>query len=96
MMQMKVFYLKTPMQLSGGQQQRVSIARALIHEPKIIIADEPTGNLDKKTANEVIELFFEYIEKNNAGMVLVTHDESLAYKCDKVYRLENKELKKVK
>jgi putative ABC transport system ATP-binding protein len=83
-------------ELSGGQQQRVSIARVLTKKPHIIFADEPTGNLDKKTANEVIELFFEYIEKNNAGMVLVTHDESLAYKCDKVYRLENKELKKVK
>ena len=79
-------------ELSGGQQQRVSIARVLTKKPHIIFADEPTGNLDKKTANEVIELFFEYIEKNNAGMVLVTHDESLAYKCDKVYRLENKEL----
>jgi len=83
-------------ELSGGQQQRVSIARVLTKKPKIIFADEPTGNLDKKTANEVMNLFFEYIEQNDAGMILVTHDESLAYKCSKVYVLENKELKKVK
>jgi len=83
-------------ELSGGQQQRVSIARVLTKKPKIIFADEPTGNLDKKTANEVMNLFFEYIEQNDAGMILVTHDESLAYKCSEVYMLENKELKKVK
>jgi len=83
-------------ELSGGQQQRVSIARVLTKKPRIIFADEPTGNLDKTTANEVINLFFEYIQNNDAGMILVTHDESLAYRCAKVYMLENKELKKVK
>jgi len=83
-------------ELSGGQQQRVSIARVLTKKPCIIFADEPTGNLDKKTANEVINLFFEYIDINDAGMILVTHDESLAYKCSKVFMLENKELKRVK
>lgn len=82
-------------ELSGGQQQRVSIARVLTKKPRIIFADEPTGNLDKKTANEVMSLFFEYCEKDNAGMVLVTHDEELAHKCNKVYRLENKELVRV-
>ena len=83
-------------ELSGGQQQRVSIARVLTKKPKILFVDEPTGNLDKITANEVMNIFFEYIEKNSAGMVLVTHDEQLAFKCHKVYRLENKELIKVK
>ena len=83
-------------QLSGGQQQRISIARVLTKQPRLIFADEPTGNLDKETANEVMELFFEYCEENNAAMVLVTHDETLAFKCKKVYRLENKELVKVK
>jgi len=83
-------------ELSGGQQQRVSIARVLTKKPRIIFADEPTGNLDKTTAHEVINLFFEYIQKNSAGMILVTHDEDLAYSCDKVYLLEDKELKKVK
>ncbi len=83
-------------ELSGGQQQRVSIARVLTKKPRIIFADEPTGNLDKKTALNVMELFFEYIEDNSAGLILVTHDESLAYQCKKVYRLENKQLKAVK
>ncbi|MFA6192377.1 MAG: ABC transporter ATP-binding protein [Sulfurimonas sp.] len=82
-------------ELSGGQQQRVSIARVLTKKPRIIFADEPTGNLDKQTANEVMNLFFEYCKNNNAGMILVTHDEELAHKCDKVYRLENKELVRI-
>ncbi|MBA1432231.1 MAG: ATP-binding cassette domain-containing protein [Epsilonproteobacteria bacterium] len=79
-------------ELSGGQQQRVSIARVLTKKPSIIFADEPTGNLDTATAHEVMELFFEYLQANEAGMVLVTHDETLAHMCDKIYRLENKEL----
>jgi len=83
-------------ELSGGQQQRVSIARVLTKKPTIIFADEPTGNLDKATAHEVMELFFEYVQKHTAGMILVTHDEELAYMCDKVYKLENKELLEVK
>jgi len=82
-------------QLSGGQQQRVSIARVLTKRPTIIFADEPTGNLDTTTAHEVMELFFEYLKANEAGMVLVTHDENLAHMCDKIYRLENKKLIKV-
>jgi len=68
--------------LSGGQQQRVSIARVLSKKPKIIFADEPTGNLDSKTANEVMEIIFNYIKENNAALLLVTHDMSLANKCD--------------
>lgn len=80
-------------ELSGGQQQRVSIARVLSKKPKIIFADEPTGNLDKDTANDVMEVLFEYIEKNSAALVLVTHDENLAKKCTNTYSLENKALK---
>jgi len=83
-------------ELSGGQQQRVSIARVLTKKPKIIFADEPTGNLDKQTAHEVMKLFFEYIKESSAGMILVTHDEELAYMCQSVYRLEDKELVQVK
>jgi len=83
-------------ELSGGQQQRVSIARVLTKKPRIIFADEPTGNLDKKTAHDVMELFFEYCDKSFSGMILVTHDEHLAFKCQKVYKLENKELVRVK
>ncbi len=83
-------------ELSGGQQQRVSIARVLTKKPRIIFADEPTGNLDKQTANDVMNLFFEYCDQNKAGMILVTHDETLAHMCSKVYRLQNRELVKVK
>jgi putative ABC transport system ATP-binding protein len=75
--------------ISGGQQQRVSLARILLKKPKIIFADEPTGNLDQKTADEVINIIYEYIEKNDAALFLVTHDLKLANKCDIVYRLEN-------
>lgn len=83
-------------ELSGGQQQRVSIARVLTKKPSIIFADEPTGNLDHTTAQEVMDLFFEYCKNNDAGMVLVTHDTELAKLCDKVYRLEDRELKQEK
>lgn len=83
-------------ELSGGQQQRVSIARVLTKQPRILFVDEPTGNLDKTTANEVMDILFEYIDEKNAGMILVTHDEELAYKCHKVFKLQNKELVEVK
>lgn len=82
-------------ELSGGQQQRVSIARVLTKKPKIIFADEPTGNLDKDTADDVMKLFFEYCENENAGMILVTHDNELAHMCDNVYKLEDKVLHKI-
>ncbi len=83
-------------QLSGGQQQRVSIARVLTKQPRLIFADEPTGNLDSQTATEVMKLFFDYCEEKNAGMVLVTHDNHLANMCDKVFKLENRILKRIK
>ena len=67
-------------ELSGGQQQRVSIARVLSKKPKIIFADEPTGNLDSKTASEVMDILFEYIKQNEAALLLVTHDNDLANK----------------
>jgi len=82
-------------ELSGGQQQRVSIARVLTKQPRLLFVDEPTGNLDKSTANEVMDIFFEYISKRSAGMILVTHDEELAHRCHKVYKLINKELVRV-
>ncbi len=81
--------------LSGGQQQRVSIARVLTKKPKVIFADEPTGNLDKETSHDVMDMIFGYIKENNSALFLVTHDEVLASKCDLVYRLENKELIKL-
>ncbi|MRI84010.1 MAG: ABC transporter ATP-binding protein [Nitratiruptor sp.] len=79
-------------ELSGGEQQRVSIARVLTKEPKIIFADEPTGNLDSQTAQEVMDWLFEYVRLRKGGLFLVTHDMELAYRCDKVYRLEGKGL----
>ncbi len=83
-------------ELSGGQQQRVSIARVLTKKPRILFVDEPTGNLDNITSDEVKKIFFQYISEYNAGMILVTHNEEFAMDCDKVYRLEDKELKKIK
>jgi len=78
--------------LSGGQQQRVSIARVLTKKPKIIFADEPTGNLDKKNAFEVIEVLKEYCDNNNASLVTVTHDLEIAEKFNKVYELKDRKL----
>ncbi len=80
--------------LSGGQQQRVSIARVLSKRPQIIFADEPTGNLDKETAKLVMDVILEYIQDNDASLILVTHDDSMAMMCDRRYRLENRELSK--
>jgi len=82
-------------ELSGGQQQRVSIARVLSKKPKIIFADEPTGNLDKETARLVMDVIMEYIKKNNAALVLVTHDEEMAAFCQHRFRLENRLLKEL-
>ena len=82
-------------ELSGGQQQRVSIARVLSKKPRIIFADEPTGNLDNETAALVIEVLMNYIEVNDAALLLVTHDERMAHRCDKVYRLEEQALKEI-
>jgi len=81
--------------LSGGQQQRVSIARMLSKKPKIIFADEPTGNLDAKTASEVMDVLFEYVKKESAALILVTHDRVLADRCDIVYELKNQTLEKL-
>lgn len=73
--------------LSGGEQQRVAIARALAKNPHLILADEPTGNLDNETGQIVIKLLFDMVRKNNLTMILVTHDEDLAKMCDRTMRL---------
>jgi len=79
-------------ELSGGQQQRVSIARVLSKKPRIIFADEPTGNLDKETAELVMDVLLDYIKETGAGLLLVTHDEQMAKLCDSVYSLKDKVL----
>ena len=79
--------------LSGGQQQRLSIARILTKKPQIIFADEPTGNLDRETAMNVMESLFAYVRSNHSLLIFVTHDPLLAHKASRAYKLENATLK---
>jgi putative ABC transport system ATP-binding protein len=78
-----------PAQLSGGEQQRVALARALAPNPRILIADEPTGNLDETTGAEIIDLLFAGHAERGTTLVLVTHDAALAGRCDRVVRLRS-------
>ena len=81
-----------PAQLSGGEQQRVAIARALSPRPQIILADEPTGNLDGKTGEQVVELLFDLQRRRQATLVFVTHDARLAQRCGRVVRMADGEI----
>ena len=80
---------RRPNQMSGGQQQRVGIARALVGRPKILFADEPTGNLDSHTTREVMELISKMVRENGQTMILVTHDRSIAEYADKIVTIED-------
>ena len=78
-----------PNQLSGGQQQRVAVARALIHKPSLILADEPTGNLDTRNSREIISLMTSCVRRYGQTMVLITHDPSIAAQADRVIMIED-------
>lgn len=82
-----------PSQLSGGESQRVAIARALVVKPKILLADEPSGNLDIHTGDKVMDVFFDIVKKHNITTLLVTHSEQLAKRCQRILRLNEGQLK---
>lgn len=78
-----------PGQLSGGEQQRCALARAFAAEPKLVLADEPTGNLDGATGHQIIDLMFDLSRRRGATLMLITHDTELAARCDRIVRLED-------
>ena len=81
-----------PAQLSGGEQQRVAVARAFVVTPKVLFADEPTGNLDRATGDKIVDLMFRLRAEHNTALVLVTHDQTLASKCDRVLSMHDGQL----
>ena len=86
---LKGYDQRKPSQMSGGQQQRVGIARALVGKPKILFADEPTGNLDSHTTKDVMDLISKQIRANNQTLILVTHDRSIAEYADKIVTISD-------
>lgn len=84
-----------PNRMSGGEQQRVALARAFVNRPKILFADEPTGNLDSKTGEEIIQLLFSLQKQYDTTLVLVTHDDELANSCQQHYRIADGKLSQV-
>ena len=81
-----------PLKLSGGEQQRVAIARSLVNNPDLILADEMTGNLDEDTANNIFKFFINYIEQNNKTLVYVTHNKTYSLLADEIYYFKNKKI----
>ena len=84
-----------PMEMSGGQQQRVSIARALVNNPKIIFADEPTGNLDSKTTREIMDILWERVKASGATLIMVTHDLELTHYADRVIHMVDGQITRI-
>ncbi len=78
-----------PHELSGGQQQRAAFVRALIHKPDLILADEPTGNLDSKNSHEIINILKESVERYHQALLLITHDQTIAAQADRIFRMED-------
>lgn len=84
-----------PSELSGGEQQRVAIARAIVHRPRLLLADEPTGNLDTTTARQIMELMLDVVKNSEAALVLITHDLQLAQQCgQRIFLLSDGQLKR--
>ena len=81
-----------PNELSGGERQRVAIARAIVNKPDLILADEPTGNLDAQNAQEVFSIFSHLVKTEHVAVVMVTHDQNLASQCDKIYKMIDGEI----
>jgi putative ABC transport system ATP-binding protein len=84
-----------PRQLSGGEKQRAAIARSYVTNPSLILADEPSGNLDPETAQQVMTLLFETARLRKQTVILVTHDRELAKKCDHIYEIKDHQIKKI-
>ncbi len=82
-----------PLKLSGGEKQRVAIARAMVIQPDLLLADEPSGSLDESTGKDVMDLIFNLVKENQMSLVLVTHSQELANRCDKVLLLDEGQLK---
>ena len=80
---------RLPYQLSGGQQQRVAIARALIYHPTLLLADEPTGNLDKRNSSEIIDMLKQFNHELKQTIILITHDEKIAMQADRIVTIED-------
>ncbi len=87
---------KFPNELSGGERQRVAIARSFMNDPDVILADEPTANLDTARAYEVVQLIAKEVRSRNKAAIMVTHDERMLKDCDRVYRIEDGVLKEEK
>jgi putative ABC transport system ATP-binding protein len=81
-----------PSELSGGEKQRVAIARALVHSPKLILADEPSGSLDEQTGDEVMNVLFDLVKKNEISLILVTHALNVAMRCQRIYNFTDGKL----
>ena len=85
-----------PIKLSGGEQQRVAMARSLINNPDLILADEMTGNLDEHTAKEIFYFFLSYVKENNKSLIFVTHNNFFAKQANNIFKLTNAALEKIK